>query len=146
MSCIEVLNGYLKHLPTLKNSPKAVLTTTKGNNPFSKADLVVAIILASVPITWQNQYNLMHSMVLEMPRMLLLDLENINRIMLEKYNEKFQGQVKSTKARSNGKGKPKNGMSGELAKAHLIEYQRRHGPRSFASAARLMAAPTRCRT
>ncbi len=27
VSCIEVLNRYLKHLPTLKNSPKAVLTT-----------------------------------------------------------------------------------------------------------------------
>ena len=44
--------------------------------------------------------------------MLLLDLENIERIMLEKYNAKLKAKVKATTARSNGKGKPKNGTSG----------------------------------
>jgi hypothetical protein len=47
VSRMEVLNGYLKHLPTLKNSPKAVATTKKGNVPFGAADLA-AILLASV--------------------------------------------------------------------------------------------------
>jgi hypothetical protein len=44
---MRVLNDYVRHLPTLKDSPKAVPTTKKGNIPFGKADLV-AIVLASV--------------------------------------------------------------------------------------------------
>jgi hypothetical protein len=63
---MEVLNSYLQHLPMLKNSPKAVVTTKKGNIPFVEADLA-SIILASVPITWQNQYSLTHSTVPEAP-------------------------------------------------------------------------------
>jgi hypothetical protein len=57
-----VVNDYVKHLPTLKDSPKAVPTTKKGNTPFSEADLA-AIVLLSVLMSWQNQYNLNHSMV-----------------------------------------------------------------------------------
>ncbi len=44
-----VLNDYVRHLPILKDSPKAVPTTKKGNIPFGKADLAT-IVLASVPI------------------------------------------------------------------------------------------------
>ncbi len=51
-----VLNDYVKHLPMLKDSSKAVPTTKKGNIPFGKADLAV-IVLLSVPMSWQNQYN-----------------------------------------------------------------------------------------
>jgi hypothetical protein len=40
-----VLKDYIRHLPTLKDSPKAVPTTKKGNIPFGKA----IIVLASVP-------------------------------------------------------------------------------------------------
>ncbi len=54
-----VLNDCVKHLPTLKDSSKAVPTTKKGNIPFGKADLA-AIVLSSVPMLWQNQYNLNH--------------------------------------------------------------------------------------
>jgi hypothetical protein len=108
---VEVLNGYLRHLPTLKNSPKAVSTTKKGNIPFSEADLA-AILLASVPITWQNQYNLNHTTVSEAPRTLLPDLENIERVMLEKYNKKLKAKVKANTACADGKGKPKKGTSG----------------------------------
>ncbi len=43
------LNDYIKHLPKLKDSPKAVPTMKKGNIPFGKADLA-AIVLASVPM------------------------------------------------------------------------------------------------
>jgi hypothetical protein len=110
VSRMEVLNGYLRHLPTLKNSPKAVATTKKGNIPFAEADLA-SIILSSVPIAWQNQYSLTHSTVPEAPRTLLPDLENIERVMLEKYNEKLKAQVKATTAREGGKGKPKKGSS-----------------------------------
>ncbi len=59
VSRVEVLNGYIRYLPMPKNSPKAVATTKKGNIPFEEADLA-AIILAALPFTWQNQYNLMH--------------------------------------------------------------------------------------
>jgi hypothetical protein len=44
-----VLNDYVKHLPTLKDSSKAVPTTKKGNSPFGKSDLA-AIVLLSVPM------------------------------------------------------------------------------------------------
>ncbi len=51
---MEVLNDYVKHIPTLKDSSKAVLTTKKGNIPFGEADLA-AIVLLSVSMSWQNQ-------------------------------------------------------------------------------------------
>ena len=51
--CLGVLNDYVKHLPTLKDSSEAVPTTKKGNIPFSKADLA-AIVLLSVLMSWQN--------------------------------------------------------------------------------------------
>jgi hypothetical protein len=71
-----VLNTYVKHLPTLKDSSKAVPTTKKGNIPFGKAD-PAAIVLPSVPMLWQNQYNLNHSMTPKSTRTLLPELEAI---------------------------------------------------------------------
>ncbi len=71
-----MLNDYVRHLPTLKDSPKAVSTTKKGNVPFGEADLA-AIVLAFVPMTWQNQYNLNHTTVPESMHALLPDLEAI---------------------------------------------------------------------
>jgi hypothetical protein len=59
-----VLNDYVRHLPTLKDSSKAVPMMRKGNILFGKADLA-AIVLLSVLMSWQNQYNLNHSMVPE---------------------------------------------------------------------------------
>jgi hypothetical protein len=49
-----VLNDYVRYLPTLQDSPKAVPTAKKENIPFGKADLA-AIVLASIPMMWQNQ-------------------------------------------------------------------------------------------
>jgi hypothetical protein len=74
-----VLNDYVRHLPT-KDSPKALLMTKKGNVPFGEADLA-AIVLASVPMTWQNQYNLNHTTVPKLTHVLLPDLEAIERII-----------------------------------------------------------------
>ncbi len=71
-----VLNDYVKHLPTLKDSSKAVPTMKKGNLPFGKADLA-AIVLLSVLMSWQNQYNLNHSSVPESTHTLLPNLEAI---------------------------------------------------------------------
>jgi hypothetical protein len=45
-----VLNDYIKHLPTLKDSSKAASTTKKGNIPFGEADLA-AIVLSSGPMS-----------------------------------------------------------------------------------------------
>ncbi len=78
---IGVLNDYVKHLPTLKDNPKAVPMTKKENIPFSKADLAV-IVLASVPMSWQNQYNLNHSTVPESTRTLLQTLRPLNKSWL----------------------------------------------------------------
>ncbi len=66
ISPLEVLNGYIKILPTLKNSAKAVATTKKGSVPFGCADLA-SILLAATPIGWQNKYNLVHSTAPESP-------------------------------------------------------------------------------
>jgi hypothetical protein len=76
ISQMGVLNDYVRHLPTLKNSPKAVPMTKKGNVPFGRADLA-AIVLASVPMIWQNQYILTHPTVPESMCVLLPDLEAI---------------------------------------------------------------------
>jgi hypothetical protein len=77
ISRMGVLNDYAKHLPTLKDSSKAVPTTKKGNIHFSEADLAT-IVLLSVPMSWQNQYNLNNSTIPESTRTLLPDLEAIN--------------------------------------------------------------------
>jgi hypothetical protein len=76
ISQIGVLNDCTRLLPTLMNSSKAVSMTKKGNVPFGKADLAL-IVLASVAMTWQNQYNLNHTIVPESMPALLLDLEAI---------------------------------------------------------------------
>jgi hypothetical protein len=78
-----VLNDYVKHLPTLKDSSKAVPMTKEGNILFGEADLAARVLL-SVPMLWQNQYNLNHSMVPKSTRTLLPDLEAIKRVMVEK--------------------------------------------------------------
>ena len=67
-------------------------------------------MLAALPLTWQNQYNLTHSTVPESPRALLADVENIKRVMLERYGEKQRSKDKAATARSE-KGKPNKGAS-----------------------------------
>jgi hypothetical protein len=81
-----LLNDYVTYLPTLKDSPKAVLMTKKGNTLFSKADLA-AIILSYIPMTLQNQYNLPNLTVPKLLHTLLPDLENIKQVMVEKHND-----------------------------------------------------------
>jgi hypothetical protein len=106
-----VLNDYVKHLPMLKDSPKAVPTTKKGNIPFGKADLA-AIVLASVLMLWQNQYNLNHSMVPESTCMLLPDLEAIEQVMVEKQSKNLKAKGKGGTAPSKAKGNLKRKVSG----------------------------------
>ncbi len=106
-----VLNDCVKHLPTLKDSSKAVPTTKKRNIPFGKADLA-AIVLLSIPMLWQNQYNLNHSTVPESTHMLLPDLEAIKQVMVEKKGANLKAKGKGSTAPSKAKGNPKRKASG----------------------------------
>jgi hypothetical protein len=87
ISLMEVLNKYLGILPTIKNSPLAVATTEMGNVPFTEATHA-SIILSHLPVVWRNQYDLTHKTVPELPRAMLQDLENIEKLFAEKYNKK----------------------------------------------------------
>jgi hypothetical protein len=79
----EVLNGYFTHLPTLKDSAMAVAST----KPFNKASLV-GMIMATFPTAWRKQYNLTHKTIPGSPKNKLLDLENMEKVFVEKYNKK----------------------------------------------------------
>jgi hypothetical protein len=133
-----VLNDYIRHLPTLKDSPKAVSTTKKGNNPFGKADLA-AIVLTSVPMTWQNQYNLTHLMVPKSTHALLPDLEAIEWVIVKKQHKKLKAKGMATPANPDAKSNPKRKVAGgsneqvpkkarsekfyQYCKAHVGPYQ-----------------------
>jgi hypothetical protein len=108
---MRVLDDCVKHLPTLKDSSKAVPTTKKCDIPFGKADLA-AIVLLSIPMSWQNQYNLNHSMVPKSTRTLLPDLEVIKQVMVEKKGAYLKAKGKGSTAQSEAKGKPKRKASG----------------------------------
>ncbi len=95
----------------MKDSFKAVLTKKKGNIPFGEADLA-AIVLLSVPMLWQNQYNLNHSTVPESTGTLLPDLEAIKRVMVEKKGANLKAKGKGNTAPSKPKGNPKRKASG----------------------------------
>jgi hypothetical protein len=69
----------------------AVANTKKGNFPFDEAD-PAGIVLKAVPTSWVNQYNLTHSTLPKSPRLLLPDLENIERVMNKKRAELAKGQ------------------------------------------------------
>ncbi len=106
-----VLTDYVKHLPTLKDSSKAVPTMKKGNIPFGEADLA-AIVLSSVPMLWQNQYSLSHSTVPKSTCTLLLDLEAIKQVMVEKKGASLKAKGKGGTGPSKAKGNPKRKASG----------------------------------
>ncbi len=106
-----VLNDYVRHLPTLKDSSKAVQTTRKGNIPFGETDLA-AIVLPSVLMLWQNQYNLNHSTVPKSTCTLLPNLEAIERVMEEKKGANLKAKAKGGTAPAEAKGNPKRKASG----------------------------------
>jgi hypothetical protein len=126
---METLNKYLGMLPVIKNSPMAVASTELGNVPFTKATHA-SIILSHLPVAWRNQYDLTHKTVPESPRTMLLDLENIEKMQVKKYNEKAKaGKAKAASAsaelhvpkkRANAggadKGAPKKGHTAKYCK------------------------------
>ncbi len=119
-----VLNDYVRHLPTLKDSSKAVPTTKKGNISFGEADLA-AIVLSSAPMLWQNQYNLNHLTVPKSTCTLLPDLEAIERVMEEKrgvnLKAKAKGSTAPAKAKSNPKRQASGGPTGQVPKKGCSE-------------------------
>jgi hypothetical protein len=119
ISHMGVLNDYVKHLPTLKDSPKAVTTTKKGNIIFGKADLA-AIVMASILVIRQNQYNLSHLTLPESTHALLLNLEAIKQVMVEKQNERLKAKGKAAtawpEANINPKQKASGGPTGQVPK------------------------------
>jgi hypothetical protein len=98
--------------------------TKKGNIPFGKADLA-AIVLSSVLMSWQNQYNLNHSTVPESTRTLLPDLEAIERVMEEKQGANLKAKAKGgtapAKSESNPKRKASGGPTGRVPKKGCSE-------------------------
>jgi hypothetical protein len=102
-ACIGVLNDYLSHLPTVFNSPMAVERTKKGNVPFNEADLA-GIILNYVPVSWMNQYNMMHTTLPNGTRTLLQDLESIECIIKEKHEASQKAKAKEVAASMIAKG------------------------------------------
>jgi hypothetical protein len=95
VSCCEVLNGYIGHLPTLRDSLLVVASTKKGNVPFNEATLA-SIVLSTCPTDWRNQYEMNHSTVPESTRSMLLDLENIEKVFATEDGKK----ARSTKAKA----------------------------------------------
>ncbi len=65
----------------------AVTSTEFGYIPFTKVTHS-SIILSHLLLAWRNQYNLTHKTVPELPCAILQDLENIERLFIEKYNKK----------------------------------------------------------
>jgi len=74
-------------LPMVKNSLLAVASTECGNIPFTEATHA-SIILLQLPLAWRNQYDLTHQTVPESPRAMLQDLETIENVIAERYNNK----------------------------------------------------------
>ena len=106
---METLNKYLGMLPTIKNSPQAVASTKFGNIPFNEATHA-SIILSHLPVAWRHQYDLTHKTVPESPRVILLDLENIEKLFVERYNEKARAnKAKAATALKPGEHVPRKG-------------------------------------
>jgi hypothetical protein len=65
-------------------------------------------------MSWQNQYNLNHSMVPKSTHMLLPHLEAIKQVMVEKNGVNLKAKGKGSTAPSKAKGNPKRKASGGL--------------------------------
>ena len=87
LSRMEVLNAYIGIMPTLMDSASSVASTEKGNTPFNEATLA-GIFVVTCPLAWRNQYNLTHRTAPKSPSAMLTDLENTEKIFVERYNDK----------------------------------------------------------
>ncbi len=92
VSRCKTMNGYISLLPTLQDSSLAVASTEKGNVPFNDATLA-SIVLFTCHIDWRNLYKLNQKTILESARLMLHDLETIEKVFVEKNNEKAKANV-----------------------------------------------------
>ncbi len=99
VSRMGVLNDYLAYLPTVYNSLMAVAGTKKMNVPFDGADLA-RIVLNLVPLSWVNQYNMMHLTPPKNPRALMNDLKAMEQVMDEKHNANLKAKAKEASGAS----------------------------------------------
>jgi hypothetical protein len=106
MARMGISNDYLTFLPTVFNSSMAVEGTKKGNMLFDEANLV-GIVLNSVPVSWMNQYNMMHSTLPKTTRTLLQDLESIKHIMDKRHEAGLKAKAKEASASAIAKGTSK---------------------------------------
>jgi hypothetical protein len=115
MAHTGILNDYLAFLPTVYNSSTAVEGTKKCNLPFDETDLA-KIVPNLVPVSWMNQYNMMHSTLPKAPRALLPDLEAIKRVIDKKPKAGLKAKAKEASATSSiAKGSSKkHSASGNL--------------------------------
>ncbi len=93
----SVLRVILKLLHNLR--PNRNSNTNSNVQPSGKADLA-AIVLLSVPMSWQNQYNLNHSMIPKSTHTLLPDLEAIEQVMVVKKGANLKAKGKGGTAPS----------------------------------------------
>jgi hypothetical protein len=101
VSRCKTLNEYIALLPTLRDSVSAVASTKKGNIPFNDAT-AAGIILVTCPTEWRNQYEMNHRTVPESARAMLQDLENIEKLYVERAN----GKARANKAKASTAPKP----------------------------------------
>jgi hypothetical protein len=87
--CMGVFNDYVKYLPNL-----------------------AGILLASILMTWQNQYNLIHLTKPESASALLPNLEAIKWVMDGKQSERLKAKGKASTAYPDAKSNPKRKASG----------------------------------
>jgi hypothetical protein len=92
VSHCEMMNGYISLLPMLQDSSLAVASTERGNVPLNNATLA-GIVLATCHIDWRNLYKLNHKTVPESTRSMLHDLETIEKVFVEKNNEKAKSSA-----------------------------------------------------
>jgi len=137
---MEILNKYIGMLPTIKNSSLAVPSMERGNTPFTKPTHV-SIILSQLPVAWRNQYDLTHQTVPESPRAMLQDLETIEKVIAERYNDKARtDKVKAATAPTANEPCVPKKRRGEGSEGGTV---RRDGLISIASGARLLTDHSR---
>jgi hypothetical protein len=93
MACMGILNDFLAYLPTVYNSSMAVEGMKKCNLPFDEADLA-GIVQNWVPVSWMNQYNMMHLTLPKSPWALLLDLEAFKCVMDKEHQASLKAKAK----------------------------------------------------
>jgi hypothetical protein len=92
VSRCETINGYISLLPTLQESSLAAASTKRGNIPFNDATLA-GIVLATCHTDWRNLYKLNHKTVPELTRSMLNNLETIEKVFVDKNNEKSKTTI-----------------------------------------------------